>query len=102
MKIVHLQKDTGEDSSFIHAASRRLLAFKNYIEAMLCRNQNASEMRHVIFVLLFLGLFHSISSQISVKDKRQLVNSCIDGNNHKQEPGPEDSLHQQVMPILLS
>ena len=74
--------------------------FKNYIEAMLCRNQNASEMIHVIFVLLFLGLFHSISSQISVKDKRQLVNSCIDGNNHKQEPGPEDSLHQQVMPIF--
>ena len=67
---------------------------------MLCRNQNASEMIHVIFVLLFLGLFHSISSQISVKDKRQLVNSCIDGNNHKQEPGPEDSLHQQVMPIF--
>lgn len=69
---------------------------------MLSHHQNASETRHyVIFVLLFLGLFHSISGQISVKDKRQLVNSCIDGNNHKREPGPEDSLHKQVGLILV-
>ncbi|XP_046438647.1 folate receptor alpha-like [Daphnia pulex] len=66
---------------------------------MLSHHQNACETRHyVIFVLLFLGLFHSISGQISVKDKRQLVNSCIDGNNHKREPGPEDSLHKQCLP----
>ena len=52
-----------------------------------------------ISIILFSALFNPSSSQSSVIDKRSLVNSCIDGNNHKREPGPEDSLHQQVMEI---
>ncbi|KZS06035.1 Folate receptor gamma [Daphnia magna] len=53
---------------------------------------------YFVTFFLILGLLSSVFSQISIKDKRQLVNSCIDGNNHKREPGPEDSLHQQCSP----
>lgn len=77
-------------------ASRRLLPFfkyQNSLSTMLVRN---AMIAHYVIVLLLL---HSVSSQTSVIDKRSLVNSCIDGNNHKREPGPEDSLHQQVIGI---
>lgn len=47
----------------------------------------------LVYLLIF---FQHASSQLSLTDKRNLVNSCIDGNNHKTVPGPEDELHKQV------
>lgn len=59
--------------------------------------------RYVVVVLVLLGtFFYPVTSQISVIDKRSLVNTCIDGNNHKREPGPEDDLHKQVITRFLT
>lgn len=49
------------------------------------------------FILLFsLTLLDPVYSQRDTLEKRNLVNSCIDGLNHKTVPGPEDELHKQV------
>lgn len=83
------------DHRFTRVLSRRLFiyAWRDLKgSTMLVRNHGRQ------FILILLGAFFCpISSQNSIIEKRNLVNSCIDGNNHKREPGPEDDLHKQVV-----
>ena len=84
--------ENGSDRFSLRSFSRRLFAiFSN----SMC-TQDDKKSRYFIVILFFTAFLNLTSSQNSVIDKRSLVNSCIDSNNHKQEPGPEDSLHQQV------
>lgn len=50
----------------------------------------------LLSILTFLRLFPVCLCQISTTDKRSLINVCLDGKNHKTQPGPEDDLHVQV------
>lgn len=94
--IIRIEKRTVDGPPFTTCcSSRRQLAL-----AMRSHKKRTAGHYFVTFFLI-LGLLSSVFSQISIKDKRQLVNSCIDGNNHKREPGPEDSLHQQVTQVFV-